>query len=895
MLIEDNLPYLLADKEFYEPLERYSAADDFGSEVRRLLPATWTLKRRALWLHCDPPNVNLPPQGWKIHLSATLGNSLQILTTAARILVAESVSFKFVADRTILLLTNSKRWQRGGAGKFITCYPVDQTQCGELLACLAKSLTGYSGPYILSDRRFRNSQIVHYRYGGILPTKRMGIDGRPVPVIQLSGEFMDDERTPYFRLPDAVSDPFATDEPTPDGEAGTLKNGRYVVERVVAFSNPGGVYIALDRESERKVIIKEARPFTNVSPRGTDAVWLLKKEQRILELLEDTGVAPKPLDFFQDWEHYYLVEELIDGQILRSYHTSISLSLKPHPSRDQAEEFFTRFRALYKRIAQALQVLHEKRIVFSDLSHYNVMVLNDGQTIRLIDFEGAYEQGVDPPPLLFTPGFAPSQMLEEGIALPADDRFALGSLMLAALLPINSLLTLEPRAHERFLDALGQDLGAPPCLGRVIHDLLAQERGMRPSLPHVIAVLESEEPVGRPEITTTEADQEDLVELQSRILEYIDSCADYNRDDRLFPGDPAVFDTNPLSVGYGACGVAYVMHRITGGVRPEILEWILRQPLRPETYAPGLYVGLAGIAWALLELGCKRRAVEVLEMTHGHHLLWRSPDLFHGAAGWGMAQLRFFLATGDERYLDAAREVGDYLVRSRAEEPGTCWWPTQGSVSCGLGHGASGVVLFLLYLYQAIHDERLIDVARAGLEFVRSRALRDVVAGGVSWRIKEGEPSYTPYWRWGSAGIGLVLLRWLHVFDEPNYASLLQELVVDAERKYSIFPGYFFGLAGMGEFHLDRASLAQGAEREKALRAARMALSGCLLFRLERKRGTAFPGEDRSRISCDFGTGGAGIAHFVYRLQTGAGPAFLLDDLLPFPQRARLSRTADTT
>jgi hypothetical protein len=66
-----------------------------------------------------------------------------------------------------------------------------------------------------------------------------------------------------------------------------------------------------------------------------------------------------------------------------------------------------------------------------------------------------------------------------------------------------------------------------------------------------------------------------------------------------------------------------------------------------------------------------------------------------------------------------------------------------------------------------------------------------------------------------------------------------------------------------------------------ALASTRKLLSGCMLFPFEREGGLAFPGESLSRISCDFGTGGAGIALVMDRYRTRRGAAFMLDELLP--------------
>jgi hypothetical protein len=882
-LVDDKYLFHLAHREFFEPLDRYVADEtDFVAFVGRILPSTWKVDRRNIWFSCNPPSKALPLQGWKIHLSGTPANASAILSTVARLLAPLSVPFKFAVDKNILFLLNGKRWARGGAGKFITIYPSDTEQCRELLEFLYVATIGYSGPYILSDRRYRDSSIVHYRYGGLLPVHRLDITGEQVLVMETpDGKMVDDERRPYFELPSGLlADPFSNDDkPSPDDEEGTLKGGRYVLEGVVSFSNSGGVYLGLDRETGNKVLIKEARPFTSISPRGTDAVWLLKKEHRLLTLLEDTGIAPRPLDFFRDWEHYYLVEEFLEGRILRGFIAQNALNLRTRASLADATEFVDRYCALFQKIGALVCALHERRIVFSDLSHYNVMVLDNGQQVRLIDFEGAYEQGVDLPTFLYTPGFVSMQALSEGISLPEDDYYAFGGLMMAGLIPMNSLLVIDPQAHERFLRAVVRDLGVPSAITLCVKQLMHEERSARLTVSGTIEVLRRSHAAGSPEAGCAEVDEIDPNMALEQTLAFIDAVADLERQDRLFPADPTVFQTNPLSIAHGACGVAYVMQRVRGGIQPEVLKWILSQKVSREAYPPGLYIGLSGIAWTLLELGLREEAEKAIRLTYDHHLLWRSPDLFYGVAGWGMTQLRFFLATGDDNYLAAAEQAGDFLKQTRVEDDGRAWWQAQGDICCGLAHGASGISLFLLYLYLATAKEEYLQLGRYGLEFVFSSALRNA-DGGMTWRAKERQPTYTPYWRWGTSGVGIALLRYREVLADDRCERILHELLIDTDRKFTIFPSRFFGLAGIGEFHLDRAMLGTETERAEALKVARKALAGILLFRIARSSGLAFPGETLTRISCDYGTGGAGIALFVHRFLTGGKPAFMLDELL---------------
>lgn len=880
VLVEDGFTFGLVDREFYETLDRYQPKlDDFVSIATRRVDSDWECVRSGIWFHCHPHGANIPPHGWKIHVSATLETATVLLAAVSAYLGVMRVPFKFTLDRFIFRLLHGKNWTRGGSGKFITVYPQDEQQCRELLEGLYLTTVGFNGPYILSDRRYRDSTVVHYRYGGFQPTRRLTVRGDSVPVMKApDGHFIEDERTPYFRLPEGMTDPFAQSEAEPNDTPDlTLKGGRFLIESAISFTNSGGVYSGRDRETGELVIIKEARPYASQTKEGSDAVMSLRKEHRLLKQLEETAVAPRPIDFFRDWEHYYLVEEYVQGLVLRGFNAHNSLALMVRPTRDDAQDFVARFQRLYARIAEAVQVLHERNITFSDLSHYNVIVASDGDVVKLIDFEGAYERGVDPVQVIHTPGFAPQQQIEGG-SQPEDDCFAVGGLMMAGLMPINGIFALDTQGFEPFLQSCTRDLGFPEELGNCIRALLDQERTRRPRLKDVVKLLRINYEAGVPTIGTSEADGEDLPMLLHDSVQYVESTADFSRNDRLFPAASTVFHTNALSVANGACGVGYALNRIAGSVRSDIVEWILSREVSSAALAPGLYMGMAGVSWALLELGHSDRATEIARATWNHPLLRDSPDLFYGIAGCGMAQLRFFLHTGDAEYLTRALEAADHLISVRQSDAGLSWWTSDdGAVSCGLGHGGAGIALFLLYTSLASNRLEYADVGREALAYVLSKGVR-TPEGGLTWRVQEGHSTTTPYWRWGSAGIGMVLLRYAVGLQTSDYDSALADIDLDCDRKYSIFPGLHLGLAGIGEFYLDLARMRGDSE---ALRKARKLLSGILLFKLKREAGVAFPGETRSKISCDLASGGAGIALFLHRyLHPSLTTPFMVDELI---------------
>jgi len=450
--------------------------------------------------------------------------------------------------------------------------------------------------------------------------------------------------------------------------------------------------------------------------------------------------------------------------------------------------------------------------------------------------------------------------------------------MIAYILPVNGMLTVDPTVHLRFLRSICEDFGLPGELPDAINRLLDPEPANRATPAEVIAALERMEITRAPAFQLREDLPEACADVLRRSADHWLRCATTNRADRLFPADPKVFVTNPMSLAYGACGVAYALKTLTGAVPQEITDWILRQSVDAKTYPPGLYLGLSGIAWALWELGFHELAERLMKESHGHPGLEESADLFYGLAGWGLAQLRFFLNTGDELYLDQAILAGTTLARTTREEDGLCYWPEDdGGVALGFAHGSSGVSLFLLYLALATGDEQYLDLGRRALGFDLSQPGKNS-DGYSTWRMRR-DPGSTmlPYLRYGTAGVGLATVRYHWLLGEARYREALERMHPDVDRKYAIFPGRSIGLTGMGEFLLDLAATPGFEQRAEA--SLRRLISGLLLFQVETEKGTGFPGYELFRLSADVGTGSAGVALFLHRYLTRRPADFLVDEI----------------
>lgn len=445
---------------------------------------------------------------------------------------------------------------------------------------------------------------------------------------------------------------------------------------------------------------------------------------------------------------------------------------------------------------------------------------------------------------------------------------------MAYLLPINGLFHLKPEAKEEFLVSIQREARLPQSVTNLILVLMNSDAACHPVLsrmaemfPSACIVENPEPPVAKPTC--------DYTVVLNGLIQHMLAMATYDRSDRLFPADPKLFATNPLSLAHGAAGSAYALKKITGSVPQQVINWILARPISRETYAPGLYMGISGIAWAILEAGELSRAERLFQITFQHRLLEQSVDLFHGVAGWGMTNLRFFLETGNELYLHNAIGCGNRLLEKSDPVSVQRFWE-RADRPLGLAHGASGVALYLLYLYRITGQERFVAVGKKALASDIAAGVK-TPDGGLSWAAaSDAQTTVYPYWRYGSAGIGTVIARYYNVLGDHSYRQLLEKVFIDCDRKYAVLPGRFVGLAGLGDFLLDAWTI---TGEQHYFDSAHKVAEGLMKFAVDRQ-GLAFPGDFLSRLCCDYGTGSAGIGLFLNRLLARQGADFLLDDLL---------------
>lgn len=274
------------------------------------LPFNWhEVMNNDEWVYQYPIGKFVERQGWKIHISSEYNSSHELLQDVAKICHEMRIPFKHLSTEDKFIMRNGKLVSRGFSGKFITCYP-NQNELESVLQRLESALKQYNGPYILSDKRWDEAPI-YLRYGVFRPSRD---DEKKVAIDELivGDEVVKDERLPVFKIPKGIVPPDFLNKwlDKKDKKQGDFP---FIIDNAIRFSNSGGIYNARLKEDGKKIILKEARPYTGLGFDGTYSSEKLASECKALKILNEWSETPKIYWHGKIWEHTFLGIEHMKG------------------------------------------------------------------------------------------------------------------------------------------------------------------------------------------------------------------------------------------------------------------------------------------------------------------------------------------------------------------------------------------------------------------------------------------------------------------------------------------------------------------------------------------------------------------------------------------------------
>ena len=477
--------YAYLDHLFYESMNRYHLyISDYSllDGVKKKLPNNWNVKTSGIWSYYTPYNENLGKNnlssGWKIHISSTGDNGLEVLEKVTDLLIKYCISFKHLSDCKLIALSTSKNWSRPQSGKFITIYPNDIETFKFIIEELYLITKNDYGPYIFSDFRYKDSGVVFYRYGGFIAIDNLKVTGERESFMKLpSGTLVKDQRNVFPFLPKGVENPFKSNLKKQDK---ILLNKKWDIKYSLHFSNSGGIYVAQRVDSNKKYIIKEAKPYVDYD-KGADARTRLNREFECLQLIMNLKIGPKPIEIFEEWNHLFIVEEFIEGTTLASMRVEDNSVTIPLLEKQVEKKINLNIYRLLINLVAAIKKIHQLGLVYGDLSPRNVLITSKKTySLRIIDFEASFIEGKELSSIAGTLGFISPQKMNGKLYDPfKNDYFAIGALISDFLLPIGAAAKICPDIHTRFIRQYAKNNMIDKVLGEILCGLLCHDEEKR--------------------------------------------------------------------------------------------------------------------------------------------------------------------------------------------------------------------------------------------------------------------------------------------------------------------------------------------------------------------------------------------------------------------------------
>jgi len=212
---------------------------------------------------------------------------------------------------------------------------------------------------------------------------------------------------------------------------GTILDKRYKIISLLGKGGFGETYLAEDvRRMERHCVVKRLQPVSKDPNTLHEAKLLFESEARTLEKLgQEHGQIPDLLDYFEENQEFYLVQELVEGKSLDAILTAVGRLPE------------AQIIALLLDVLAVLSFVHRHKVIHRDIKPSNLMRRHKDGKIVLIDF-GAVKQVQTQivnsqgqttfSRIIGTPGYMPQ---EQGVGKPrfSSDIYALGMVAIEAL------------------------------------------------------------------------------------------------------------------------------------------------------------------------------------------------------------------------------------------------------------------------------------------------------------------------------------------------------------------------------------------------------------------------------------------------------------------------------
>lgn len=159
----------------------------------------------------------------------------------------------------------------------------------------------------------------------------------------------------------------------------------------------------------------------------------------------------------------------------------------------------------------------------------------------------------------------------------------------------------------------------------------------------------------------------------------------------------------------------------------------------------------------------ERRTADGISWASSDKNAYNGPGLSHGASGIGLFHLRLYQVTREPKDLDIARGAASFVAAEyrRGREGGYDWQT-----------GAVGGGEFFVLMYRETRDPKYLEDARMTGEILLRQAKRD--ASGTHWEFPGNANVYTGIAH-GAAGAGVFFVHLYDITGDPRYLDVARD------------------------------------------------------------------------------------------------------------------------
>lgn len=685
--------------------------------------------------------------GWKIHISCTIKNYKDIMNLALSYFYENKINFKIIKNIEIYINNSRKTGDRTSFGKFITVYPGNKIEFIKIIEELYELLKYFEGPFILSDRRYRDSKVIYYRYGSNILENVFDNKGNIIRTYTYKNKKYIDSPKPYFELPDEIEDPLV-DKYNVGNSSYLLKN--YEIIEAIRFSPIGGIYKAKSLKNNNLYIVKEIYPHTGIYDDNKDAIYFAKEEIKNLKKLNSIKFISKLYEYFYDWDNFYLIREYIDGDTFEQF----SGKMNPIPFYSSPKEVIQYCRDMlyivYK-IAKCVNILFENGYVITDMGPDNIIVNDD---VYFIDLESLIKVADNKNEIInYTEGF-----WLEGKDIEENIKNNIANLILYSLNKKNSLFHI-------FTD---KEILAPiivryPFIKYILEGIQKIRKDTTQLSKIGLIIKEIVHNIGTNEYEKIEV-RNYATKSYSNILEK-EIKLSYNR----------VINEN--SIAYGQLGkiLANIYLNRVNYKKQDLL--FLEEDFRTVSF----FYGHSGLLYIYNLLNIR---TDIIIKSIINNIDYSELSLSEGVSGVGIALLHDYKITKNKKNLKVLKKIKKTLIRNYFKN-------TIINIDTSLDTGILGHALFFIYYSFILDDEISKKYAKKCIDFCVRRINEEKYFESLNNNHKKEF-----YIKNGISGLILIILEYMAKLDENFNDEILKELLEDSTKVYSLSPNYYFGSSG---------------------------------------------------------------------------------------------------